>query len=199
MKKTYFMKTFNLTTNLLILSVLDVVITFLLKFLSEMLYKSKIQLFRQLYSYPSLASDFLFELSIGLVLITLTLIGIELISRFRSDSLPNYFKSIKQTFSLRRFMGQSERSEKIVDAQKVTAYNPINDKFNRSVAKCCIDITQRKIIVFIKVPRTQQTQKILKDLESQIKEEISSQNPEYIFSNFERTHNQLWLQGTKRK
>ena len=89
--------------------------------------------------------------------------------------------------------------KKIVDAQKVTAYNPINDKFNRSVAKCCIDITQRKIIVFIKVPRTQQTQKILKDLESQIKEEISSQNPEYIFSNFERTHNQLWLQGTKRK
>lgn len=199
MKKTYFIKTFNLTTNLFILSILDVIIVFLLKLLSEMLYKSKIQLFLQLTKYPSQASEVLLEIAIGVVFFTLILIGAEFILRFRSDSLFNYFKSIKQTLNLRRFMRQRERSEKIVDSQKVTAYNPINDKFNRSVNKCCVDITQRKIIVFIKVPRTQQTQKILKDLESHIKEEISSQNPEYIFSNFERTHNHLWLQGTKRK
>lgn len=193
------MKTFNLTANLLLLSILDIVITFLLKFISEILNKSKVQLLIQLAGYPSWASDLLFKVAIGLSLIILILIGIELISRLRSDSIFNYFKSIKRTINLRRFMRQSERSEKIIDAQKVIAHNPINNKFNQSVTKCCVDITRRKIIVFIKVPRTQQTQKILKDLDPQIKEEISSQNPEYIFSNFERTHNQLWLQGTNRK
>ena len=61
-----------------------------------------------------------------------------------------------------------------------------------------VDIRRDSAQIFIKVPRTQQTQKILKELEAQIKEEISSQNPDYIFSNFERHHNQLWLRGTKR-
>lgn len=96
-------------------------------------------------------------------------------------------------------MGQSEHSGKIVETQKVTISNPINDKFNRAVRKSCVDVRNDKILAFIKIPSTQQTQKILKELEAQIKEEISSQNPEYIFSNFERVHNQLWLQGTKRK
>lgn len=96
-------------------------------------------------------------------------------------------------------MRQSEPSEKIAETQKVTISNPINDKFNRAVRKSCVDLRNDKILVFIKIPHTQQTQKILKELEAQIKEEISSQNPEYIFSNFERVHNQLWLQGTKRK
>lgn len=62
-----------------------------------------------------------------------------------------------------------------------------------------IDVRQEQIIVFIKVPRTQQTQKILNELTVQIKEEIASQNPSYIFSNLERTHNKMWLQGTRNK
>ncbi|MDU7040410.1 MAG: hypothetical protein E6346_13925 [Lactococcus lactis] len=119
-------------------------------------------------------------------------------SRIYSDNILNWFKSVKQTLSLRKFMRQSERSEKIVDAQKVTSFNPINDRFNRSVRLAVVDIRRETAQIFIKVRRTQQTQKILKELETQIKEEVSSQNPDYIFSNFERHHNQLWLQGTKR-
>lgn len=193
------MKTFNLIFNLILFSILDFIILASINIIIESLMKYNVDFLMDLIHFLISTSNFLLLLGIVSTSTIVILTAIEVTSRIRSDYISNFFQSIKQTFSLRRFMGQSENYEKIVDTQKVTAYNPINDKFNRSVRKCYIDVMDDKIIVFIKVPRTQQTQKILKELESQIKEEISSQNPEYIFSNFERHHNQLWLQGTKRK
>ncbi|MBS5601503.1 MULTISPECIES: hypothetical protein [Lactococcus] len=199
LKKTYFMKTFNLIFNLILFSILDFIILASINIIIESLMQYNVDFLMDLIHFLISTSNFLLLLGIISTSTIVILTAIEVTSRIRSDYISNFFQSTKQTFSLRRFMGQSEKSEKIVDTQKVTAHNPINDKFNRSVRKCYIDVMDDKIIVFIKVPRTQQTQKILKELESQIKEEISSQNPEYIFSNFERHHNQLWLQGTKRK
>ena len=199
MKKTYFMRTLNLNLRLILFSILTFIIKVFLDFMSASFEKSSLLPLFKLSNSISAFSHFTFELSVGLFSLVILLTTLELINRFKYDSWINYFKSIKQTFNLRRFMGQSEHSEKIVETQKVTISNPINDKFNRAVRKSCVDLRNDKILVFIKIPHTQQTQKILKELEAQIKEEISSQNPEYIFSNFERVHNQLWLQGTKRK
>ena len=199
MKKTYFMRTFNLNLRLVLFSISTFIITVFLNFMSASFEKSSLLPLFKLSNSISAFSNFTFELSVGLLSLVTLLTTLELIKRFKSDSLINYFKSIKQTFNLRRFMRQSERSGKIVETQKVTIFNPINEKFNRAVRKSCIDVKNGEILVFIKIPSTQQTQKILKELEAQIKEEISNQNPEYIFSNFERHRNQLWLQGTKRK
>ncbi|KUL06000.1 MULTISPECIES: hypothetical protein [Bacilli] len=199
MKKTYFMRTFNLNLRLVLFSISTFIITVFLDFMSASFEKSSLLPLFKLSNSISAFSNFTFELSVGLLSLVTLLTTLELIKRFKSDSWINYFKSIKQTFNLRRFMRQSERSGKIVETQKVTIFNPINEKFNRAVRKSCIDVKNGEILVFIKIPSTQQTQKILKELEAQIKEEISNQNPEYIFSNFERHRNQLWLQGTKRK
>lgn len=199
MKKTYFMRTFNLNLRLVLFSISTFIITVFLDFMSASFEKSSLLPLFKLSNSISAFSNFTFELSVGLLSLVTLLTTLELINRFKSDSWINYFKSIKQTFNLRRFMRQSERSGKIVETQKVTIFNPINEKFNRAVRKSCIDVKNGEILVFIKIPSTQQTQKILKELEAQIKEEISNQNPEYIFSNFERHRNQLWLQGTKRK
>ena len=199
MKKTYFMRTFNLNLRLVLFSISTFIITVFLNFMSASFEKSSLLPLFKLSNSISAFSNFTFELSVGLLSLVTLLTTLELINRFKSDSWINYFKSIKQTFNLRRFMRQSERSGKIVETQKVTIFNPINEKFNRAVRKSCIDVKNGEILVFIKIPSTQQTQKILKELEAQIKEEISNQNPEYIFSNFERHRNQLWLQGTKRK
>ena len=199
MKKTYFMRTFNLNLRLVLFSISTFIITVFLNFMSASFEKSSLLPLFKLSNSISAFSNFTFELSVGLLSLVTLLTTLELIKRFKSDSWINYFKSIKQTFNLRRFMRQSERSGKIVETQKVTIFNPINEKFNRAVRKSCIDVKNGEILVFIKIPSTQQTQKILKELEAQIKEEISNQNPEYIFSNFERHRNQLWLQGTKRK
>lgn len=193
------MRTFNLNLRLVLFSISTFIITVFLDFMSASFEKSSLLPLFKLSNSISAFSNFTFELSVGLLSLVTLLTTLELIKRFKSDSLINYFKSIKQTFNLRRFMRQSERSGKIVETQKVTIFNPINEKFNRAVRKSCIDVKNGEILVFIKIPSTQQTQKILKELEAQIKEEISNQNPEYIFSNFERHRNQLWLQGTKRK
>ncbi|WP_332379998.1 hypothetical protein LLNCDO184_13660 (plasmid) [Lactococcus lactis subsp. lactis] len=193
------MRTFNLNLRLVLFSISTFIITVFLDFMSASFEKSSLLPLFKLSNSISAFSNFTFELSVGLLSLVTLLTTLELIKRFKSDSWINYFKSIKQTFNLRRFMRQSERSGKIVETQKVTIFNPINEKFNRAVRKSCIDVKNGEILVFIKIPSTQQTQKILKELEAQIKEEISNQNPEYIFSNFERHRNQLWLQGTKRK
>lgn len=193
-KKTYFMKTFNLISNLILFSILDFFVKFMLDFINTTFEKSNLHI-----DFIPTVSNFTFEIGIALVLVTTLLVAFEIINRIRYDSVSNYFKSGKQTISLHRFLQQSENSEKNTETQNLTSYNPINDQFNRFVRKSCIDVMDDKILVFFKVPRTQQAQRILKELGQQIKEELSSQNPEYIFSNPERYKNQLWIQGTRRK
>lgn len=196
------MRTFNLNILLIVSSILAFLLEVLLRLALHTWDKSPlfdfkgivIQIYHVIQSISEL-DHFMGTVTLGLSVI---LTAKEWTSRIYSDNILNWFKSVKQTLNLRKFMRQSERSEKIVDAQKVTSFNPINDRFNRSVRLAVVDIRRETAQIFIKVPRTQQTQKILKELETQIKQEVSSQNPDYIFSNFERHHNKLWLQGTKR-
>lgn len=134
-----------------------------------------------------------------MILLLLFSVTIENISRLKKDSLTNYFLSIIKTFRLRRFTYQSERTDKVMnDSQSKTTMNPIYHDFNQAVRKSVVDISDNQVLVFIKVPRSQQAQKILKDMEPFLKEEISSQNPDYYFSNPERIKNELWFTGNKR-
>lgn len=135
------------------------------------------------------------------LLVTLfTSITLEIVSRVRFDSLLNYFKSICHTFKLRKFLAQREKSQKVttIDNQTITTYNPINGSFNCCAHKSVVDIRKDEVKVFIKVPRDQQGQKILNDMTSQLKEEVSSQHPDYYFSAPNRVRNNLWLIGKKR-
>ena len=54
------------------------------------------------------------------------------------------------------------------------------------------------VIIFIKTPNNQQAQKLLKEMKSQIKEEIANRNPNYYFSAPTRFKNALWFEGKKR-
>ena len=51
----------------------------------------------------------------------------------------------------------------------------------------------------IRIPRTQQATKILKDMETLISEEISNRNPDYYFSHPERKEKWLYFRGATRK
>lgn len=101
---------------------------------------------------------------------------------------------------MRQFLKQVEYSEPIVtiENQTITRFNPVLSKFNQSVRKCTVDIHQEEVSIFLKLPRTQQAQKLLKDMEEHIKEEISNYNPNYYFSTPLRVGNKLWFKGTKR-
>lgn len=202
-KKSYFMRVFNLNIIIVIgiafISVLSYMFYFFGNVLAQSKEVNKIDFVIKLSNFLGQASEFLKEWSISLIVIFAVLIIMELYKRITTDSWLNTFKSTWQTFGFRRFLKQSERSEKTIDAKDVTSFNPIHGDFNHAVSKCVVDVRVDKIIVFIKVPRKQQSQKILKDMEGQIKEELSSRNPDYYFSAPEREHNKLWFVGTKRK
>lgn len=202
-RKTYFMSVFNLNITIFITIAIISLLSYLFYFFGYVLAQSKemnkMDFVIKLSEFLGQASEFLKELSISLIIILAILIFVELYKRIKTDSWLNTFKSTWQTFGFRRFLKQSERTEKTIDAKEVTSFNPIHGNFNHAVSKCVVDIRVDKIIVFIKVPRKQQSQKILKDMEGQIKEELSSRNPNYYFSAPEREHNKLWFVGTKRK
>ena len=151
-------------------------------------------------TYLSLGSHYSYMAMTYLLSTLFVLVMFEIVNRIRYDSLFNYFKSIYHTLKLHLFLTQREKSEKItsIDNQTITTYNPINDSFNRCARKSVVDIRKDEVTVFIKVPRDQQGQKVLSDMTSQLKEEVSSQHPDHYFSAPNRVRNSHWLVGKKR-
>jgi hypothetical protein len=204
MKKTFFQKSYNFISNLSLIGLIGIFFYFILKMFYRVIelyglsqYSNKFILINE---KIETVKQIIFVISISILTITLTLLIIELSHRIVKDSLWNYFKSVYQTIRIRQFLKQDELSETITfnENQTVTRFNPILREFNQSVSKCSIDIHNEEITVFMKIPKTQQAQKLLKDMEEHIKEEISSYNPNYYFSTPVRERNSLWFKGTKR-
>ena len=203
MKKSYFMKTFNLNINLILVSFLAGFIGWSLEFLSNQFKLNPLNFFdlSQFNSYLELGSKYSYTALSILLFILFVSVMFEILNRFRFDSLLNYFKSVYFTLKLRQFLTQREKSEKttMIDNQNITTFNPINSSFNHCAHKSVVDIRKDDVTVFVKVPRDQQGQKILSDMTSQLKEEVASQHPDYYFSAPNRIRNKLWLVGKKRQ
>lgn len=205
MKKSFFQKTYNLNINLIILTLLLLLLKFALLLLENQLENIEIESLQSSISFVQDKLNFIayFVQSLALTLTSILVLSIctELFQRFTKDSILNYFKSIYQTIRLRQFLKQDEMSESInsIDNQTtVTKFNPILKNFNHAISSCTVDIRQDTLSVFIKYPRTQQAQKLLRDMEGHVKEEISGQNPDYYFSSSIREGNKLWYIGTRR-
>lgn len=200
MNKTYFMKIYNLAIYLLIYALF----TFLFGgvfYISNMLL-SYIDVFdlTQVIYYIDLITKGLFKISISLLIIACLFVIIDICKRIHKDSIFNHFKSVYYTISFRHFLAQSDMSEDTSywDKSDNTKHNPITQNFNKAIKKCVVDVHKDKVRIFIKVPRMQQAQKLLKAMESDIKEEISSRHPEYYFSSPQRIRRHIWYEGQKR-
>ena len=166
-KKSYFMRTFNLNINLILVSFLAGFIGWSLDFLSNQFKLNPLSFLdlSQINGYLYLGSKYSYTAMSFLLLTLFVSVMFEILNRFRFDSLFNYFKSIYFTFKLRQFLTQREKSEKIttIDNQNITTFNPINSSFNHCVHKSVVDIRKDDVTVFVKVPRDQQGQKILSE------------------------------------
>lgn len=202
MKKSFFMKTYNLNIYLMLFSLLTGFLGWSLSFLASTLDLTlPIALdLSQVKSYLAMGSHYTYMAMSYLLGTLFASVTLEVLNRIRFDNLFNYFKSIYHTFKLRNFLTQREKSEKVttIDNQTITSYNPINGSFNRCAYKSVVDIRKDEVTVFIKVPRDQQGQKVLGDMTSQLKEEVSSQHLDYYFSAPNRVRNSLWLVGKRR-
>ena len=201
MKKTFFQTTYNLNANLIVLALLSFLFKIGITLLIQMLENTKLsgmqELFTTILDKLTALEHYIQLLSFCLILVPALLVIIELVQRFLKDSLWNYFKSIYQTFRMRQFLKQDEPMNTI-ENQTVTRINPILKNFNHSVLGCTVDVRKENVTVLLAIPRTQQAQKILKEMEDDIKEEISNRNPHYYFSSPHRKGNKLWFTGTKR-
>ncbi|MFM1545509.1 hypothetical protein AB6P12_05540 [Streptococcus mutans] len=204
MKRTLFQLTFNLNVTLLVLSSLCFFLKFGFSLLIQLLETSRLSTTYDVFSLISeklsLLAHYIQLGALYLVLIPIFLIVIELMQRLKKDSLWNYAKSVYQTFRMRQFLKQDKQSEPIItiENQTVTRFNPILKSFNQAVSKCTVDVRKDSVNLFIKIPKTQQAQKLLKEMEGHIKEEIASRNPNYYFSSAHRVKQTLWFTGAKR-
>ena len=204
-KKNFFQRTFNFTVTLLIYGLFFLCLTIGLRLLQDLM--ANVQstylshLFEMIKRWAGKGEYYTKNLAILLPLIALFLITIELILRAIYDKPANYFKSAYQTLRLIQFLRQDENSQlafSIDNSSTVTRVNPILRKFNRATSKCVVDVRKESVTIVIKYPKTQQAQKLLRNMESYIKEEISSRNPDYYFSAPDRKGNKLWFKSTKR-
>ena len=202
MKKSFFMRTYNFNIYLMLFSLLTGFLGWSLSFLASTLDLTlPIALdLSQVNSYLAMGRHYTYMAMSYLLGTLFASVTLEVLNRIRFDNLFNYFKSIYHTFKFRNFLTQREKSEKVttIDNQTITTYNPINGSFNRCAHKSVVDIRKDEVSVFIKVPRDQQGQKVLGDMTSQLKEEVSSQHPDYYFSAPNRVRNSLWLVGKRR-
>ena len=204
MKKTFFQTTYNLNANLIVLALLSFLFKIGINLLIQMLETTKLSgmqgLFTTILDKLTTLEHYIQLLSFCLILVPALLVIIELVQRFLKDSLWNYFKSIYQTSRMKQFLKQDEQYEPMntIENQTVTRINPILKNFNHSVLGCTVDVRKENITVLLAIPRTQQAQKLLKEMEDEIKEEISNRNPHYYFSSPHKKGNKLWFTGTKR-
>lgn len=198
--KTYFMRSFNPILYLFLFATICSVFGWLFNFLFVQLTNISFVNLNTVKTITDTISSTCLGFALFSLLITLLLIGIEIFQRIKTDNLWNYCQSVYHTFLLRHFLFQRERVQKISNLEHltVTTINPIHNGFNRAVRKCIVDIRKDGITIFLKVPRDQQGQKILKDMEALLKEEIASQHADYYFSSPVRVRNQLWFTGQKR-
>ena len=199
MKRNYYQQIFNICTLFLTLIVLCSVSSIVFSIIMNTLHSiSYLAFFYQFVSALYMSNLLVAVFSLSLFL---TLIYYEVFSRLKEDRLTNLWKSVYQTFTMRIFLKQSEHSETVttLEEAKVRRYNPINRQFNKSARQAIVDIRTDKIILMIRIPRTQQATKILKDMETLISEEISNRNPDYYFSHPERKEKWLYFRGATRK
>ena len=206
MTKTYFQKTYHLNRFLVISLTYSFGFSFASKLLSELLLfqSSQTETISKLLAFIIDKVSILLELSnkvsIVLLLSLVVLVGIELYQRIVNDLLLNYWKSIYQTIRLKAFLKQELTYEQIeTDGNQTANYkNPVLIQFNKAVRWLVVDIRKDNVTVLLKAPRTQQALKLFKEMEDDIREEISNRNPDYYFSSPEREGSDLWFIGTKR-
>ena len=174
MEKTFFQKTFNLSRYLLVFVILITVLSItsrllILLFNNEVFSRKIVVIQNKLY----LISMIFLLVVIMLFLLLSILLTIELTDRYKTDKISNYFESVKQTIRLRYFLIQHET---ISTSANSFQRNQILRDFNKSLANGIVDVRNESVLVVLKYPVAQQSQHILKNIESHVKEEISNYN-----------------------
>ncbi|MFK4327523.1 hypothetical protein ABH965_004195 [Bacillus sp. RC97] len=200
-KKTYLMKIYNLVHFLSILFILSLGLTLLVDFLQKDLtnVNTGFLFTNQLIILVRVTMNVLQITNILIPCVVFALLLPEFIKRIIQDTIINLVKSTTGTVYVRQLLKQYTKIPLGNSNNLTLSENDVITKFNKSVGKSVLDLSNEELKLFIKVPKNAQSQKILKEYEEQIKEHILSLYPDYTISAFERNKFNLWLIGTKRR
>lgn len=200
MKKSYFMKVYNMVQFLVLLLFLTTAFSAMLEILTVTCQNidKTFPYINQIINGIQRTSQTVSLINTVLPIVLIILALPEVIKRIPNDSLLNLGKSIVGTYQFRRFLKQHQNNSKDDLNTETQSINMTISSFNKSVNKCVLNVSNDKLELLIKVPKEAQSQIILKQNEEQIKEHIASLYPEYIISTFERNKYNLWLIGTKK-
>ena len=199
MTKTYFMKSFDWLWKILGFSILLEILSLMMKLLSFFIDKLQSSMLHLDLTTPiniiNTGSQILEKIAIGLFILLGLILLKEIIHRVRYDSLINLPKSMSGTLKIRRFLIHHEIIKKDEEHPQI---NQTVEKYNKAVNHVVIDVWNSQLVLYLKLPKEYQAQKMLKEMEAEIKEEIASAYPDYLISTFEREKNSLWLKGTRK-
>lgn len=200
MSKTYFMRVFDSLWKILRFSILMELLSLVVKLLTFLITKLqnttlKLNLTAVIH-FLNNGSHILENIAIGLFIVFMLMISKEMIYRVRYDNLLNLPKSMSGTFKIRRFLIHHEIIKKNEENPQI---NQTVEKYNKSINHAVIDIWNSQLMLYLKLPKEYQAQKMLKAMEAEIKEEIASAYPYYLISTFEREKKSLWLKGTRKQ
>lgn len=199
MKKNFYQKNFNKVVVMTISSILLIVLASILKIPLDKAIYSNNKLSNVVTAIDSFLNAIL-KLGTAIFLLAFLLTVIEVYKRKKCDLPYNLVVSVMQTFKIRRFLKQDESyiDDKFSRINKDNKVNPVLRKFNKNIKYCIVDIRKSSVIVILKIPKNQQSQKILKDMEQQLLDEVTHLNPDYYFSGIQRSKNYLCIKGNKR-
>ncbi len=192
MKKSYFMRTFRLNGYLLLTSVLLFIAGFSIKligiFLKGQENGTMVQYNQFLNKYVVIVQHRLQQALIVSILITLTIILPEVITRILKDSVINIGKSIWITSRIRKFLQIRATHEE--EENKILRYN-------KAISKAIIDVHNDSVVFLLKIPNEFGIHGMISNNKDIIRDEISHRLTDYSFSNVERVKSYLKLEGTR--
>ncbi|MCO5510246.1 MULTISPECIES: hypothetical protein [Enterococcus] len=192
MKKSYFIRTFRLNGYLLLACVLLFIADFGFKLVGIFLRSQEngnmdkyIQLLNK---YVVIVQHGLQQALIVSILITLTIILPEIITRILKDSVVNIGKSIWITSRIRKFLQMRPTHEE--EKNKILRYNKV-------ISKTIVDVHNNSVVFLLKIPNEFGIHGMISDNKDIIRDEISHRLTDYSFSNVERVKSYLRLEGTR--
>ena len=196
METNFFIKNFNRCIYLVVTGISLIMISIFFYILLKI--TSKISNLTDITKNLSIIHTVILLLGIFIFNLLIFITLLEIYQRVKYDSISNLVKSIYQTIKLRKFLKQHQTHEDNKSFNQKANINPILKNFNSSAKHCIVDVRKNVVITIFKIPTKQQANKILKDMEQQLKEEVSNLNPTYYFSNVQRFKKYIYIKGTIR-
>lgn len=199
MKKSFFMHTYNVVFTMLYLFGISYSLISALTLMSYFMEGSEINEYINIRHYVHLLCTKLQLIGIPALLILIILVLSEIINRLIFDSFILYLVSIIKTKNLKKFLYQKQIVDSnIQSSNSLRKTDPTIKEFNKTMRKTVLDVRRGYILIYIKIPYSQQAQKLLFDMKVDIINELKNTNDKYYFSEPIRSGNKLWITG-KRK